>query len=105
MNCLYDADGVCKRCGAATRYPTLPRNCYPGLGDIVAAGLSSVGITKERAAAVARAVGLEDCGCSERQEWLNRVGAAVGIGERRDAAPSVGSGNGDPQATTGTARR
>jgi hypothetical protein len=47
-----------------------------GLGDIVAAGLSSVGITKER---VSNLVG-GDCGCAKRQEQLNALGRRVGIG-------------------------
>lgn len=49
----------------------------PGLGDMVAAGLSSVGITKER---VAKALGVKDCGCRKRQEQLNRLGKRLGIG-------------------------
>jgi hypothetical protein len=48
----------------------------PGLGDMVAAGLSVVGITKER---VSKAVG-GDCGCSKRQEKLNELGRKIGIG-------------------------
>lgn len=52
----------------------------PGLGDMVAAGLSAVGITKDRAQAVAQSVGIEDCGCHERQELLNRLGYKLGIG-------------------------
>lgn len=45
----------------------------PGLGDIVAAGLSAVGITKERVQRVANAVGVKDCGCAKRQAALNRL--------------------------------
>ena len=48
----------------------------PGLGDMVAAGLSAIGVTKER---VSRAVG-GDCGCSKRQEQLNELGRKLGIG-------------------------
>jgi hypothetical protein len=47
-----------------------------GLGDMVAAGLSAIGITKER---VSAAVG-GDCGCSKRQEQLNELGRKIGIG-------------------------
>ena len=43
------------------------------LGDLVAAGLSSVGITKERVQRVANAVGIKDCGCAKRQAALNRL--------------------------------
>jgi hypothetical protein len=51
-----------------------------GLGDMVAAGLSAVGITKERAQAVAAVVGVKDCGCKKRQERLNQLGRKFGIG-------------------------
>lgn len=44
-----------------------------GLGDAVAMLFSSVGVTKERAKAVAQAFGFEDCGCAERQEALNAL--------------------------------
>jgi hypothetical protein len=47
-----------------------------GLGDMVAAGLSAVGITKER---VSSLVG-GDCGCAERQKKLNALGRRIGIG-------------------------
>jgi hypothetical protein len=52
----------------------------PGLGDMVASGLAKVGITKERAQAVANAVGVKDCGCAGRQAALNRAGYRLGIG-------------------------
>lgn len=48
----------------------------PGLGDMVAAGLSAIGITKERVSALAGG----DCGCSKRQEALNELGRKIGIG-------------------------
>ena len=48
----------------------------PGLGDMVAAGLSAIGITKERVSAVVGG----DCGCAKRQEALNALGRRVGIG-------------------------
>ena len=60
-------------------HPAYPRP-RPGLGDMVAAGLSSVGITKDRVSAV---VG-RDCGCADRQEWLNRLGHKLGIGRPVD---------------------
>jgi len=47
-----------------------------GLGDMVASGLSAIGITKERVSAV---VG-RDCGCPQRQEALNEFGRKIGIG-------------------------
>jgi hypothetical protein len=60
-------------------HPAYPR-AKPGLGDMVAAGLSAVGITKERAQAVAAVVGVKDCGCKKRQERLNQLGRRLGIG-------------------------
>jgi hypothetical protein len=59
-------------------HPAYPR-AKPGLGDMVAAGLSAVGITKERAQAVASAVGVKDCGCRKRQAALNRLGEKLGL--------------------------
>jgi hypothetical protein len=48
----------------------------PGLGDMVKAGLSAIGITEDR---VSAAIG-RPCGCSERAEKLNEVGRKIGIG-------------------------
>ena len=48
-----------------------------GLGDMVAAGLSAIGITPER---VSKAVGIKDCGCKKRQQQLNDLGRRIGIG-------------------------
>ena len=42
----------------------------PGLGDMTAAALAAVGITKERFEAVVGG----PCGCPERQAWLNAAG-------------------------------
>ena len=56
-------------------HPAYPR-AKPGLGDMVAAGLSAIGITKDRVSALAGG----DCGCSKRQEQLNELGRRVGIG-------------------------
>lgn len=47
----------------------------PGLGDMVAAGLSAVGITKER---VSKAMG-RPCGCQGRQAALNKLGQKIGL--------------------------
>jgi hypothetical protein len=51
------------------------RNCIPGLGDRIAAGLAAFGITKERVSAV-----IGDCGCEQRQKLLNQMGYKFGIG-------------------------
>ena len=58
-----------------TAHAAYPR-ATPGLGDMVAAGLSAVGITKERVSAVVGG----DCGCQKRQEALNALGRRIGIG-------------------------
>jgi len=47
-----------------------------GLGDMIAAGLTTIGITKERVAAIVGG----DCGCDGRQETFNEWGQAIGIG-------------------------
>jgi hypothetical protein len=64
----------------ADRVRTLKERLRPGLGDMVAAGLSAVGITKERVQAVANAVGIKDCGCAKRQAALTKLGRKFGIG-------------------------
>lgn len=64
-------------------HPAYPRAQKPGvspqkagLGDMVKAGLSAIGITEERVSAV---IG-RPCGCSERAEKLNELGRKIGIG-------------------------
>jgi len=47
-----------------------------GLGDMVKAGLSAIGITEER---VSKAIG-RPCGCGKRAEKLNALGRRIGIG-------------------------
>lgn len=81
MLCEF-ADGKCVRCGVKRSPPYPKRNCTPGLGDKIAAGLDAVGITKARAAAVARAMGLDDCGCEQRQQLANDLGYRLGIGKK-----------------------
>jgi hypothetical protein len=75
--CIVSQDG--EQIAVDETHPAYPR-AKPGLGDMVAAGLSAVGITKERAQAVANAVGVKDCGCKKRQERLNELGRRLGIG-------------------------
>jgi len=49
---------------------------------MVASTLDAAGITKDRVQAVASAVGIWDCGCAKRQEFLNRLGREwLGVGE------------------------
>jgi hypothetical protein len=83
---------TCPSCGVQANVPIagFPVHCRcgftqmeytPGLGDIVAAGLASVGITKERYVRAKVAVGLKrDCGCLKRQKRLNELGRKIGIG-------------------------
>ncbi len=79
MNCDIDHSSLrCRVCGAAVSAPHVRRNCGPppampaaGLGDYVAAGLSAIGITKERVEAVVGG----PCGCDGRQAAMNAAGA------------------------------
>jgi hypothetical protein len=57
-------------------HPAYPR-AKAGLGDMVSAGLSAIGITPER---VSKALGVRDCGCKKRAEALNQIGRRFGIG-------------------------
>jgi len=91
MTCTPHSDGwkcVCP-CGYATHAKagtayhacqTSKPRAKPGLGDMVAAGLDAIGVTKERVQAVASKVGIKDCGCKKRQEALNSLGRNLGIG-------------------------
>lgn len=75
-----DGCRVCTRCGRVVRSvaPKISARCKapPGLGDMVAAGLAAIGITKER---VSAALG-RPCGCAARAEALNELGRRIGIG-------------------------
>lgn len=80
MNCDIDQECLaCRVCGGRVTRPHVKRNCAPskpGLGDMVKAGLSAIGITEERVSAV---IG-RPCECSERAEKLNELGRKIGIG-------------------------
>lgn len=71
--CIVSQDGE-----EITVDETHPAYPHPrlGLGDMVKAGLSAIGITEERVSAV---IG-RPCGCSERAEKLNEIGRKIGIG-------------------------
>ncbi len=47
-----------------------------GLGGMIKAGLSAIGITEER---VSKAIG-KPCGCGKRAEKLDELGRKFGIG-------------------------
>ena len=79
--CIVSEDG--DRLVVDETHPAYPR-AKPGLGDMVAAGLATVGITKER---VSKVLG-RDCGCAKRQAALNEFGKRLGIGNA-DAGPSL----------------
>lgn len=75
----------CPRCGHQTRrkYDKPPkRNCTQlGLGDRVERGLWKCGITKQRVTLALVYLRLKKhgnpCGCSDRQQKLNRIGDGV----------------------------
>jgi hypothetical protein len=71
--CIVSDDGMVVTVDET--HPAYP-HAKPGLGDMVAAGLAAVGITKER---VSRLIG-QPCGCDKRQAALNKLGKIVGIG-------------------------
>ena len=87
MRAIKKVAGVwtCFICGAAVPDQSAPHRgkcvceqpAKRGLGDMVAAGLSAVGITPER---VSKALGVKDCGCKGRAEALNALGRRIGIG-------------------------
>ena len=80
--CVFDAAVKCTVCGAPRiNARQICGSWRPGLGDRLAAGLELVGITK---ASVAAALGVDDCGCQERQEALNALGHRLGIGAPAD---------------------
>lgn len=55
----------------------------------MAAAFATVGITKDRAQAVANAIGIEDCGCQQRQESLNELGRKwLGMGDPTPSGPA-----------------
>lgn len=93
--CVFEQSGtrfVCSACGRSVNAKNggVPRAVCRGprgLGDLVADGLSAVGITQERVQAVASAVGVKDCGCGKRQAALNKLGERIGM------PPGRGSGN------------
>lgn len=80
-HCDFSDGLTCPHCGYVAKRQRTIRMCKPppGLGDMVASGLAAVGITKERAQAVANAVGVKDCGCAKRQAALNRLGEKLGL--------------------------
>lgn len=71
--CIVSQDG--DKITVDETHAAYPR-ARPGLGDMVAAGLSAIGVTKERVSAVVGG----DCGCTKRQEALNELGRKIGIG-------------------------
>lgn len=76
LPCIVSQDG--DRLVVDETHPAYPR-AKPGLGDMVAAGLDAIGVTKKRVQAVASAVGVKDCGCAKRQAALNRLGEKLGL--------------------------
>lgn len=94
MNCTFrDITGgfqcvTCKRVVLGVSSPVVIAECRPrrGLGDIVAAWLSAVGITRERVEAVVGG----PCGCPGRQAAMNAAGAAwLGMSPGSTAPPEI----------------
>ncbi len=92
MKCAFkktDGGALCVRCGRFVNgyiSGELIADCRPGLGDMVAAGLASVGVTEERVSAVVGG----PCGCPERQAALNAIGAKwLGMPPGSTANPGV----------------
>ena len=65
--CIVSEDG--DRITVDETHPAYPR-AKPGLGDMVKAGLSAVGITEAR---VSKTIG-KPCGCGKRAAKLNELG-------------------------------
>jgi hypothetical protein len=100
--CVF-IDGKCRRCGlqlgaTAPReinvicgsitgtlgytqpQPAVGERTTLGLGDYTEQLLSSIGVTKDRYAAAKELFGLAPtCNCETRKEWLNKVGAWLGL--------------------------
>lgn len=56
------------------------------IGDAIEAGLTAIGITKDRVEALTRTAGKPGgCGCEGRKRWLNEAGAKVQIAARQAA--------------------
>ena len=58
---------------------------------MTATALNALGITKARAAEVAKAFGSSSCRCQQRQEWMNEAGRQwLGIGNPPPAGDATG---------------
>lgn len=95
---VEDGQFACSRCRNLLR-PGVARVCpgpRPGLGDYVASGLSSIGLTKEQFEAIVGG----PCNCDERHAILNRLGARwLGMSPGSTSAENSGV-----DARTGAAR-
>ena len=90
MRCdIDDKSLLCRRCRCRVTHASVVRNCgtpSAGLGDMVAAGLSAIGVTKERVEAVVGG----PCGCSERQGYINAAAAKwLGMSPGSTAPPEI----------------
>lgn len=67
-------------------HPAYPARHKPrGLGDMVAAGLSAIGITKQRVEAFVGG----PCGCDGRQKAMNAAAAWLGMPPGSTAQPEI----------------
>jgi hypothetical protein len=71
--CIVSQDG--DKVTVDETHPAYPRKKL-GLGGMIKAGLSAIGITEER---VSKAIG-KPCGCSKRAAKLDQLGRKFGIG-------------------------
>lgn len=84
QDCIIGDDLRCTVCGKLAYSKDVKRNCMDSaapavslprvrLGDAVESMLTRIGITKDR---VRQFLHAKDCGCTARQNWLNRWGDA-----------------------------
>ena len=100
QNCVWRdvGDGTCQSCCGYVARSNDPTTCFAEcrqktpsisqapvvrLGDRIESALESFGVTKERYAAAKQAIGLPaTCNCAARRDWLNRLDAELGLGEK-----------------------
>lgn len=66
-------NSFCSQCRFRSPVEESGDNTFKGLGDVFAAVSASVGITKDRVQKITNLVGIKDCGCSNRQDTLNKI--------------------------------
>jgi hypothetical protein len=93
MQCTFDTTTrTCQACGYVAKRLPCHRECRRKrepewkpipIGDLVEAGLTAIGITRERVEAITRTAGKPGgCGCEARKRWLNEAGNKVQVQAR-----------------------